>query len=117
MNKYLNFLKENINTDNYEIKKSDIHGNGSFSKRNFREGDFINNAIIGTGHQTTKLDSDFKTTTFGTYLNHSNRPNAITKFEDGVYKTYAIIDIKPNEEITVDYTQNEELEQPEKGWK
>jgi len=110
MNKYLNFLKENINLNNYEIKKSNIHGDGSFSRRNFRKGDFIN--IHGR-----MTDGEFNITEFGTYLNHSYSPSAETRFEDGVYKTYAIKGIKPNEEITVDYIQNEELEQPEKEWK
>jgi hypothetical protein len=91
---------------NYEIKKSDIHGRGSFATTDFEAGEFINVAIIGA-----------KTTNFGAFLNHSDSPNAVTKKGETSYQTYALNSITESDEITVDYTVNKDLEQPEKGWR
>ena len=90
---------------NYEIKDSDIHGSGVFATRDFDSGEFINVAIIGN-----------KTTHFGGFLNHSDSPNAVTKKGENTYQTYALTSIDSGDEITVDYTVNKDLEQPEKGW-
>jgi len=90
---------------NYEIKDSDIHGRGVFAARDFDPGEFIDVAIIGN-----------KTTHFGGFLNHSDSPTAITKKGENTYQTYALGPIGNGDEITVDYTVNKDLEQPEKGW-
>ena len=92
---------------NFKIGKSSIDGNGVISTISLKYGEFINIAIVGK-----------KCTLFGAYLNHSDNPTAKTiKGSDEVYRTYAIKNIKPGEEITVDYTVNKDLEQPEGGWK
>ncbi len=91
--------------DNYEIKDSDIDRNGVFAVKDFKPNEFINTAIIGQ-----------KTTHFGGFLNHSSFPNAITKKGEKDYKTYALKPIKAGDEITVDYTVNKDLEQPESDW-
>jgi hypothetical protein len=102
---YLDDLK-----DNYEIKKSSIHGVGAFSKTKFNKGDFINTHILPKGE-------DLHVTSFGKKLNHSNTPNAISKKgEDGCYKVYSTSDINPGDEITIDYKVNKDLEQPHKHW-
>ena len=86
--------------DNYEIKKSDIHGRGVFAKNHFSPGEFINLAIDGV-----------EATHFGGFLNHSNHPNAVTrKNKDNKYYTFALARIKPGDEISVDYTVNKDLE-------
>lgn len=92
--------------DNYEIKKSDIHGRGVFATKHFSKGEFINLAI-----------EDMKATHFGSFLNHSDSPNAITRKNKNKYYTFALARIEPGDEISVDYTANKELEQPEAGWK
>ena len=97
--------KQKIDIDNFKIGPSKIHGNGVISKEYFAPGSFINIALI-----------DLKTTVFGAHLNHSDSPNARTRKEDGFFRTYAIANIKPEDEITVDYTVNKDLEQPEDGW-
>ena len=104
---YLDDLK-----DNYEIKKSSIHGVGAFSKTKFNKGDFINTHIF-----PLIKGGDLHVTSFGKKLNHSNTPNAISKKgEDGCYKVYATSDINPGDEITIDYKVNRDLEQPRKHW-
>lgn len=91
--------------DNYEIKDSDIDGKGVFAIQAFKPNEFINIALVGQ-----------KTTHFGKFLNHSDFPNAKTKKGENNYRTYALNPIKAGEEITVDYTVNKDLEQPESGW-
>ena len=106
MNIIKNYLKYLNN--NYVIRSSPIHGNGIFSKKNFNKGEFIN----------THFDSDFNITEFGKFLNHSKDPNARSfKQTDSSYQTYAIKPINNNDEITLDYTVNPELEQPQKNWR
>ncbi|MBR9682630.1 MAG: SET domain-containing protein [Candidatus Aenigmarchaeota archaeon] len=94
------------NKDNYEIKKSDIHGRGVFSNKNFSAGELINLAI-----------DNMQATHFGGFLNHSDSPNAVTRKNKNKYYTFALARIKPGDEIAVDYTVNKDLEQPESTWK
>jgi len=94
--------------NNYKVRPSPIQGYGAFSQKAFEKGDFIN----------THFDPGTKITRFGSYLNHCSDPSCVSKKEkDGGYKTYALKDIKPGDELTLDYTTNKELEQPQKGWK
>jgi len=106
------FYLDDLLDNNYEIKKSPIHGVGAFSKTKFKKGEFINTHIF-----PLIKGGDLYVTSFGKKLNHSNTPNAISKKEqDGCYKVYALTDINPNDEITLDYKVNQDLEQPEKHW-
>jgi len=105
------YLKEIYDSDlmnNFVVRSSPINGNGVFSTKSHRKGDFIN----------THFEPGQKITNFGANLNHSSTPNAISKKQpDGGYKTYAQKNIDPNDEVTLDYTINKDLEQPQKGWK
>lgn len=107
LGQYLQELQSKSLMNNYVVRPSPIHGNGVFSKKLFRKGDLIN----------THFEPGEKITDFGKNLNHSPKPNARSfKQDDGGYKTYAEKDIKPNDEITLDYTVNKNLEQPKDGW-
>lgn len=104
------FYLDDLLNKNYEIKKSPIHGDGAFSKQKFNKGEFINVHIFShrLGNRVTK---------FGSKLNHSDNPNAISKKEaDGRYIVYALSDINPGDEITLNYRVNRDLEQPKKNW-
>lgn len=104
------YLDDLVN-NNYQIKKSDIHGFGAFSKEKFNKGEFINTHIF------IYQDGKPYATKFGRMLNHSNTPNAISnKEDDGCYRVYALSDVNPGDEITLDYKVNKDLEQPEKHW-
>jgi hypothetical protein len=104
------FYLDDLLNKNYEFRKSPIHGVGAFSKTKFNKGDFINTHILP--HKNDK-----QVTAFGRNLNHSETPNAISKKEnDGCYKVYALTDINPGDEITLDYRVNQDLEQPQKNW-
>jgi hypothetical protein len=104
------YYLDDLLNKNYEFRKSPIHGVGAFSKTKFNKGDFINTHILP--HKNEK-----QVTAFGRNLNHSQTPNAISKKEeDGCYKVYALADINPGDEITLDYRVNQDLEQPQKNW-
>jgi hypothetical protein len=109
----IKYYLEQIQTDdNFEIKKSSIHGVGAFSKDDFEKDDFINTHIYSL------TNGDLYVTEFGKKLNHSQNPNAISKKEeDGCYRVYALKPIKSGDEITLDYTVNKNLEQPVSQWK
>jgi SET domain-containing protein len=110
---FLEAIKKNVDnteTKNFKVDDSKIHGKGVFAEKKIKKGDNINVALY-------KIKNDlFYTTQFGAHLNHSSKPNARTRFEGDYYRTYAMSDIEPDDEITVDYTKNKELEQPEDDW-
>ena len=94
---------------NFEIKDSDIQGKGVFSTKKISPGEFINIALF-------KTDDFYDTTTFGGMINHCSKPNCRTRYEGEYYRTYATKNINPGDELTVDYSLNKTLQQPEPGW-
>ena len=95
---------------NFKVGGSPIHGKGVISTQDISPGDRINTALFqGKKHA-------FHTTRFGSHLNHSYSPNAITKDEGNRYVTYCEKKINAGDEITIDYTINPELEQPDPSW-
>lgn len=116
MSKKIKMYLEQIHSkplmNNYKVRQSPIHGRGVFADKEFKSGELVNTHIY------PEKNGMSKTTHFGSFLNHSHTPNALTKkYKDGFYKTFATVDIKPGDEITLDYTKNKTLEQPEEGWK
>jgi len=91
---------------NFKIDKSNIHGDGVISTKEIEANEVINIAIYDDCHCTS----------FGAHINHSYSPNAITRNEGDQYITYAEKKIYPGDEVTVDYTVNLDLEQPESDW-
>ena len=108
LEKYLDELASKSLGNNYSIRPSPIHGTGSFATQSIKKGKFIN----------THFKPGYKITDFGRNLNHCKQPNAISKKNsDDSFNTYAQKNIKADDEITLDYTINKDLEQPQKGWK
>lgn len=98
--------------DNYYLGKSEIHGIGVFSKKFIKKGSFINYHFIPKNSHPY-----YKITEIGAHINHSKEPNAISKrINSNLYLIYSIKNILPNDEITLDYTVNKELEQPKSWW-
>jgi len=107
LDRYLNELHSNSLQNNYVIRPSPIHGNGVFAKQDFKKGEFIN----------THFEPGEKITDFGAHLNHCSDPTARSdKQDDGSYKTYAEKDIKKDDEVTLDYAVNQDLEQAQPAW-
>ena len=89
----------------YKVANSKIKGAGKglFVKQNFREGE-----TIGIAHVNDK-----PTKIVGSYHNHSEDPTAGSITVGNKRYIVALRDLKPGEEITTDYRQQPELEQPE----
>ena len=105
------FLLEIQLKNNYKIGKSKIHGKGVISTKEIEPNQFINISM-------TTYKGKLKINHFGKYLNHSNNPNAETRLDNNIYKTYSIKHISIGDEIIVDYTIHKDVvKQPEKGWK
>ena len=96
--------------DNYVIGPSSIHGDGVKATKVIHKGGIINKALHTSNDQPM-------TTEFGAHLNHSVTPNGITRKIGDCYYTFALKDIEVGDEITVDYTVNKNLEQPNDGWR
>ena len=87
----------------YKVGKSKIEGEGLFTSKELKE-----NELIGLAHLNNE-----PTEVVGKYHNHSDNPNAYSVKIKNKRFIYALRDLKPGEEITVDYTKQPELEQPE----
>ena len=87
----------------YKVGKSKIEGEGLFTSKALKE-----NELIGLAHLNNE-----PTEVVGKYHNHSDNPNAYSVKIKNKRFIYALRDLKPGEEITVDYTKQPELEQPE----
>lgn len=87
----------------YKVGKSKIEGDGLFANKALKE-----NELIGLAHL-----NDEPTEIVGKYHNHSDNPNAYSVKVKNKRFIYALRDLKPGEEITVDYRKQPELEQPE----
>ena len=80
------------------IRNSSIHGLGLFSTTYIEAG-----TEIGVSH--FEVNGQLHRTPLGAFYNHSDEPNCIkTKQAGSVYILTAIKEIKPAQEITVDYT-------------
>ena len=95
---------------NIYVGNSDIHGRGIFSTDGLKEGD-----IVGVSHVTYERVW-YQVFPIGIFYNHSYEPNCIVKTEDNVNLVIAIKDINKDEEVTVDYSKQLYLEQPQGDW-
>jgi len=91
-----------------EIKKSQIHGKGVFSKEKIKKGDVVG-LIMKKLKGAKDTDSAYSRTDIGKYLNHSKDPNALAISTKKGYALAASRDIPANTEILVDYEEFQEL--------
>lgn len=106
------FLKEEAITStevSLYLAPSPIHGEGVFTGKHMPEGTDLGIAQIKQpeGHDITPL---------GKYHNHSAAPNCTNVTKGDNHHLVALRDIEPDEEITVDYTLQSDLEQPGDDW-
>lgn len=88
---------------------SDINGIGVFTPMDIKD-----NQFIGVSHVFYK--GFWYMTTHGNY-NHSYTPNCKIETDGNVLVMRALRDINHGEELTVDYTKQKFLEQPQEDWK
>ena len=94
-----------------EIMPSDISGMGVFAAMVIPKGTNIGLA------QEQKPDGRYHVTDLGHMHNHSYEPSCTNVKTENQRHLYAARDIFPYEEITVDYTRQPDLEQPQSDWK
>ena len=88
----------------WEIRR--LHGTGVFAADDIEGG-----ANLGISH--IAAGNGFIPTTLGAFHNHSESPNAGNALRRGVRRLFALTNIPAGEEITVDYTQQPDLQQPD----
>ena len=91
----------------YKISPSTIHGVGIHAAVRIPKG-----TCLGISH-IRNSSGRYSSTPLGSYHNHSYAPNTINVSDGDVRRLYVISDVKPEDEITVDYTMQPDLEQPE----
>ena len=91
----------------YRVSPSSIHGVGIHAIVKIPMG-----TCLGSSH-IRDASGRYTTTQLGAYHNHSNTPNTINISNGGTRSLHTISDVIPGDEITVDYTKQPDLEQPE----
>ena len=87
IDQYLEELQSNPLNTSFEVRPSPIHGHGIFSQNHIKKGNFIN----------THMDPGTNITKFGSYLNHTKKPNASSiKNKDGSVDLYFGPDSPPS---------------------
>ena len=97
--------------DNLEIQKSPIHGVGVFATENIPA-----DTDLGPAQILTPVGS-YDVTKLGRYHNHSYQPSCYNDWDNEERHLYSARDLEPGDEITVDYTRQSDLEQPDSEWK
>lgn len=101
-------FREFLEQQKWTVGPSDISGVGIIITKPIKKGE-----LIGVSHEKYP---EIQCTHLGRHYNHSDKPNAESKFEGSVRKLYALKDLEPGDEVTADYRKQPELEQPQKGW-
>tara|TARA_Y100000034_G_C6844575_1_gene382460 strand:+ start:780 stop:1163 length:384 start_codon:yes stop_codon:yes gene_type:complete len=93
-----------------KIKKSPVHGLGVFAVE-----DIPANTNLGPA-QIKQPEGGYQMTTLGKYHNHSYSPTCYNKMVGNTRYLYPHTDLKSGDEITIDYTLQTDLEQPNSWW-
>lgn len=92
------------------LSKSPIHGIGIFSKSHL-----LPHTNLGVA-QIRNRENQYNITTLGKYHNHSSSPSCYNKMIGSKRYLFTSRSMDPGEEITIDYTLQPDLEQPQQGW-
>tara|TARA_Y100000310_G_C20349486_1_gene653636 strand:+ start:348 stop:662 length:315 start_codon:yes stop_codon:yes gene_type:complete len=97
----------------FELKESPIHGNGIFALEDIPAG----TELFQTHVMDNPLFCIWGNIQPNCLYNHSKKnANCSSKTRDGIKFLVSVRDIKPKEELLVDYSKDKDLEQPEEGW-
>jgi len=91
------------------IKPSPIHGLGVFSGEHIPKGTDLGIAQI-------KQDTDHEITPLGKHHNHSSEPSCVNVSNGNERHLVTARDLEPDEEITINYVLQPDLEQPLEDW-
>lgn len=97
----------------YQIRPSDIHGNGLFATINIPVGKKIDVAIY-----INQWFIPIITDHCGKWINHSSTPNTHLKRDENRLNIYATQSIQAGEELTIDYRKTPWfIQKPSAIWK
>ena len=94
----------------WEIKESPIHGVGIFASEDVPAHTNLGPAQIKQG------TSSYHVTDLGKHHNHSDEPTCYNKMIGNTRYLYPLKDMVAGEEVTIDYTLQPDLEQPQPWW-
>tara|TARA_A100001515_G_C4570326_1_gene209511 strand:+ start:444 stop:743 length:300 start_codon:yes stop_codon:yes gene_type:complete len=97
----------------FEYKKSPIHGNGIFATEKIKpEQKLFQTHVIAHG-----FDLEWVNIKPNCMYNHSKNANCKSVTEGSYKFLMSITEIQIGEELLVDFTEDKDLEQPQKDWK
>ena len=97
----------------YYIGNSKIHGSGVFLNRKIKK-----DTPIDIGIDFKFFIFPYITNKFGSYINHSSKPNTNLKYINGKYYVTSLKDLDKDMEITLDYRNTPwYISKPEPTWK
>ena len=96
---------------NCELKRSDVHGKGIFASK-----DIGANAVLFETHRKTSRALKWFNLIPNCSYNHSSSPNCQSLTLGDFKYLVTLVEIKEGEELLVDYSKDQDLEQPQKGW-
>ena len=99
-NNITKLFSESKKDDEIKIKKSPTFGMSAFAEKKIEAG-----TTLGLGFEKTSR-GEIRKTKLGRYINHSPNPNVTIRKEGNKYYFIAKEDIKPDEELVVDYYEH-----------
>ena len=72
---------------------------------------------LGVCHWCSPWDGQWNLTELGRYHNHSYQPTARSQRVGNYRYLVALCNLQPGDEVTVDYRQQPDLEQPVQDWR
>ena len=96
---------------NCELKRSDVHGKGIFASK-----DIGANAVLFETHRKTSGALKWANLIPNCSYNHSSSPNCQSLTLGDFKYLVTLVEIKEGEELLVDYSKDQDLEQPQEGW-
>lgn len=104
-------LEEKEVFHSFLIKKIPLKGYSLFTKKNIDEGRRIGKLLTKeAGEIGRKINEElYETDLIGRYINHSYDPNSKVEIIDGEFYLNSIKSISEGDEITVDYSEVEDL--------
>jgi len=94
-----------------ELKRSDVHGKGIFASRGLEA-----HVVLFETHRKTSGALKWANLIPNCSYNHSATPNCHSLTLGDFKYLVTLREIKEGEELLVDYTKDEDLEQPKEEW-
>jgi len=95
----------------FELRDSNVHGSGIFASKKIEK-----NTVLFPTHKRLRGAVRWINLSPNCMYNHSSKPNCESVTDEGYKRLVTLRDVEEDEELLVDYTKDEELEQPKDDW-